>query len=221
VGELARGQNLAGLGERAHAGGDVDAVAEDLAAAEDGLAQVQARADGELRVVRERDVLVVTPRRERKRRRRRSRVRGARAIRRRLPSPGGVNAPQFLTLEGVLGIHADLIRRYGGSAGLRDLGLLQSALAMPETTFDGEYLHPSPFEMAAAYLFHLARNHPFVDGNKRTALMCALVFLGLNGCRLDADPAALHALVDGVAAGGVDKAQTAVFSRQNCLQRRG
>jgi len=72
---------------------------------------------------------------------------------------------------------------------------------MPETTFDGEYLHPSVFEMAAAYLFHLARNHPFADGNKRTALMCALVFLGLNGQRLRADPAALYSLVDGVGRG--------------------
>ena len=95
--------------------------------------------------------------------------------------------PLFLTLDEVLGIHADQIRRYGGSSGLRDLGLLQSALAMPETTFEGEFLHGTVFEMAAAYLFHVARNHPFVDGNKRTALMCALVFLGLNGQRLDVD----------------------------------
>jgi death on curing protein len=69
----------------------------------------------------------------------------------------------------------------GGSVGIRDSGLLRPALAMPETSFDGEYLHPSLFEMAGAYLFHLARNHPFVDGNKHTALMCAWVFLGLNG----------------------------------------
>jgi death-on-curing protein len=92
-----------------------------------------------------------------------------------------VNEPDFLTLDEVLGIHADQVRSYGGSAGLRDLELLRSAIAMPETTFDGEYLHPSVFEMAAAYLFHLARNHPFVDGNRRTAIMCALVFLGFNG----------------------------------------
>jgi death on curing protein len=99
-----------------------------------------------------------------------------------------VTDPLFLTLDEVLGIHADQVRRYGGSPGLRDLGLLQSALAMPETTFEGELLHGTVFEMAAAYLFHVARNHPLVDGNKRTALMCALVFLGLNGQRLDADP---------------------------------
>jgi death on curing protein len=93
--------------------------------------------------------------------------------------------------------------------------LLQSALGMPETTFEGEFLHGTPFEKAAAYLFHIARNHPFVDGNKRTALMCALVFLGLNGRRLEADPKGLYELVDGVAIGSVDKAEVAVFLRRN------
>ena len=126
-----------------------------------------------------------------------------------------MNEPHFLTLDEVLGIHADQIRRYGGRPGLRDLGLLQSALGMPETTFDGEFLHGTPFEMAAAYLFHIARNHPFADGNKRTALMCALVFLGLNERRLEAEPQALYNVVDGVAAGTVDKAEVAVFFRQN------
>jgi death on curing protein len=128
-----------------------------------------------------------------------------------------VSDPDFLTLDEVLGIHADQIRVYGGASGLRDLELLQSAIAMPETTFNGEYLHPSVFEMAAAYFFHLALNHPFVDGNKRTALMCALVFLGLNGERLRADPDDLYALVDGVAAGDVDKAEVSVFLRRHCV----
>lgn len=126
--------------------------------------------------------------------------------------------PLFLTLDEALGLHADQIRSYGGSSGLRDLGLLQSALAMPETSFDGEFLHGTLFEMAAAYLFHIARNHPFVDGNKRTALMCALVFLGLNSKRLDAESEALYALVDGVAAGSVDKAEVSVFLRQSCRE---
>lgn len=130
-----------------------------------------------------------------------------------------MTAPLFLTLDEVLGIHADQVRRYGGRPGLRDLGLLRSALAMPETTYEGEFLHPTLFEMAAAYLFHLARNHPFVDGNKRTALMCALVFLGLNDQRLEADPDSLHALVDGVAAGSVDKAAVSVFLRDRCVDR--
>ena len=67
--------------------------------------------------------------------------------------------------------------------------------------------------------FHLARNHPYNDGNKRTALMCALVFLGSNGQRLEANPDSLYTLVDGVAAGEVDKAEVAVFLRRNCVLR--
>lgn len=127
--------------------------------------------------------------------------------------------PLFLTLDEVLGIHADQIRGYGGRPGIRDLDLLRSALAMPETTYAGEFLHPTLFEMAAAYLFHVARNHPFVDGNKRTALMCALVFLGLNGQRLEVEPDSLYEMVDGVAAGGVEKAAVSVFLREHCRNR--
>lgn len=126
---------------------------------------------------------------------------------------------EFLSLDEVLAIHADQIRTYGGSTGIRDLELLRSALAMPETTWAGEYLHGSVFEMAAAYLFHLARNRPFVDGNKRTALMCALVFLGLNGMRLQADPDELYSLVDRAASGDVDKAEVSVFLRRNSISR--
>jgi death-on-curing protein len=128
-----------------------------------------------------------------------------------------VSEPEFLTLDEVLGIHADQIRVYRGASRLRDLELLRSAIAMPETTFDGEYLHPSVFEMAAAHSFHLARNDPFVDGNKRAALMCALVFLGLKGERLRADPDDLNALADGVAAGEVGHAEVSVFLRLHWL----
>ena len=124
--------------------------------------------------------------------------------------------PCFLTLDEVLAIHADQIRRYGGRRGIRDLALLQSALGTPETTFEGDYLHTNVFEMAAAYFFHIARNHPFVDGNKRTALMTALVFLGLNDLELAAEPDALYELVTGVAAGDVAKAEVAVFFQRNC-----
>ena len=87
----------------------------------------------------------------------------------------------FLTLAEAIEIHADQIHRYGGQAGLRDLALLESALAQPEASFAGEWLHQDRFEMAAAYAYHLCRNHPFIDGNKRTTLAAALVFLELNG----------------------------------------
>jgi death-on-curing protein len=86
-------------------------------------------------------------------------------------------APVFLTLDEVLALHEDQIRRYGGSPGLRDPGLLSSALGAVSATFGGRFLHLSLFEMAAAYLFYLAQNRPFVDGNKRTALASALTFL--------------------------------------------
>jgi len=88
--------------------------------------------------------------------------------------------PVFLTLAEVIEIHADQIHRYGGQAGLRDLGLLQSALAQPEASLGGAWLHNNLYEMAAAYAYHLCQNHPFIDGNKRTALASALVFLELN-----------------------------------------
>lgn len=91
----------------------------------------------------------------------------------------------FLTLEEVLLIHADQISRYGGSSGVRDEGLLASALAQPEAKFGDQFLHPTLAAQAAAYLFHLVKNHPFVDGNKRVGTATALVFLEVNGFELD------------------------------------
>lgn len=86
----------------------------------------------------------------------------------------------FLTLAEVIEIHADQITRYGGSDGVRDINLLSSAVAMPYASFSGSFLNADIYEMAAAYAFHICQNHPFVDGNKRTALASALVFLELN-----------------------------------------
>lgn len=91
----------------------------------------------------------------------------------------------FLTYEEVIEIHSDQIARYGGSSGLRSEGLLRSALAQPESTFDDELLHPTLEAQAAAYLFHIVKNHPFVDGNKRLGVSCCLVFLNINGYELD------------------------------------
>lgn len=89
--------------------------------------------------------------------------------------------PLFLSLEEILDLHADQLRLFGGADGVRDRGTLESAVAMPSVTFGGSFLHDGLFEMAAAYAFHIAENQPFVDGNKRTALNAALVFLYLNG----------------------------------------
>src|SRR4030042_6190297 len=87
----------------------------------------------------------------------------------------------FLTLAEVIEIHNDQIQRYGGKAGIGDLNLLSSAISMPYASFSGTFLHAGIYEMAAAYAFHISQNHPFVDGNKRTALAAALVFLEMNG----------------------------------------
>ena len=89
--------------------------------------------------------------------------------------------PLFLSVEDVLALHGDQLRLFGGSAGVRDRGALESAVATPRATFDNEFLHEDLFHMAAAYAFHIAENQPFVDGNKRTGLNAALVFLDVNG----------------------------------------
>ena len=86
----------------------------------------------------------------------------------------------FLTLEQILTTHTDQIERYGGSHGLRDLGLLESAVYRPGSTFAGEDLYPSIFDKAASLVHSLLLNHPFVDGNKRTAVTSMILFLEMN-----------------------------------------
>jgi death on curing protein len=117
----------------------------------------------------------------------------------------------FLTLAEVLEIHQDQVTRYGGSPGVRDLNLLKSALGMPAATFGGEYLHTDVFEMAAAYLFHIVKNHPFIDGNKRVGAVASLIFLALNGYEFTASQNTLAEFVLAVATGDLDKADVAVF----------
>jgi death on curing protein len=92
--------------------------------------------------------------------------------------------PLFLTVEQVLLIHARQLAEHGGQEGIRDRGLLESAVAMPLASFGGEYLHDDVFAMAAAYAFHIAENQPCFDGNKRAAMGAALVFLRVNDIRI-------------------------------------
>lgn len=91
---------------------------------------------------------------------------------------------EFLTLEDIFSMHAAVLARWGGGEGLRDQGMLESALAMPQQTFGDEYLHGDLFSMAAAYAFHIAESQPFLDGNKRTGVLAAVVFLDTNGFRI-------------------------------------
>lgn len=123
--------------------------------------------------------------------------------------------PHFLGLDEVLEIHRDQIERYGGAPGIRDIGLLQSALAVPASGFGGRYLHGDVFEMAAAYLFHIVQDHPFLDGNKRTGAVAALVFLMMNDVELDADEEAFETLVRSVAEGKAGKAAAGEFFREH------
>ena len=120
----------------------------------------------------------------------------------------------FLTIEDVLAIHALQIALFGGSPGLRDHGLLASAVAQAQATFGGRYVHTDLFEMAAAYHFHLVQNHAFVDGNKRIGLAAALVFLDLNGAPIEAGTDTLYELTMAIARGERSKAETAAALRE-------
>ena len=117
--------------------------------------------------------------------------------------------PEFLNIEDVLEIHTMQLARYGGGDGLRDQSLLESALAQPQATFGGEFVHDGLFAMAAAYLFHITSNHPFIDGNKRTGLLSALVFLDLNGIAIERESEKLYDLTMAVAEGRADKDEIA------------
>jgi len=119
--------------------------------------------------------------------------------------------PEFLDLEDVLLIHDEQLVLFGGSSGLRDRGLLESAVAMPQATFGGAFVHEGVFAMAAAYAFHIAENQPFVDGNKRTGVLAAVVFLELNGFIVEEPPSALHAAMIAIAERRLDKAGLAAL----------
>ena len=119
----------------------------------------------------------------------------------------------FLTLADALMIHTNQVALYGGDDGVIDLGMLDSALAQPRVSFGGEMRYADLFEMAAAYLFHIVRNHPFADGNKRTGAMAALVFLDDNGVEIEIIKGELFALTMGVASSEIDKPEIAEFFR--------
>ena len=124
-------------------------------------------------------------------------------------------APLFLTFEEALEIQRYQIDHFGGDPGLRDAALLRSALAVPAATFGGQFLHADIEEMAAAYLFHIAKDHPFVDGNKRTGAMAAIVFLELNGYDFSATNDELADAVLKTAGGEESKAELTVFFRKH------
>ncbi|MFW5829497.1 MAG: type II toxin-antitoxin system death-on-curing family toxin [Planctomycetota bacterium] len=126
-----------------------------------------------------------------------------------------MGAPYFLSLDQVLRIHAQMVEHYGGARGVRDLGLLQSAVAMPQASYGGQVLHPTVFDQAAAYLYHLVQNHPFHDGNKRIGAAAALVFLAMNDITAVGDEDGLVDLTMAVASGTTGKEAIAEWFRSH------
>ena len=110
-----------------------------------------------------------------------------------------------LTVEGVVAIHGVVLKAHGGSPGVRDQALLESAVAAPQATFAGESLMKDGLEIAAAYLFYLCRNHAFVDGNKRTAAAAAISFLTTNGVQFPKDDGSVYRAMIEIANKQLDK----------------
>jgi death-on-curing protein len=119
----------------------------------------------------------------------------------------------FLTLAEVVEIHKDQIDRYGGHPGIRDYDLLSSAIAAPQATWNSEYLNSDILEMAAAYIFYICQDHPFIDGNKRTALASGLVYLEINGISIMDENGALYPAVMSIALGQLGKSEMAAVLR--------
>ncbi len=126
-----------------------------------------------------------------------------------------MNEVIFLTIDEVLAFHRFQISHYGGASGVRDRGLLESAIATPSSTFDGNYLNPTILSMAAAYLYHLVENHPFIDGNKRIGAMTSAIFLDINGFELTASDDDFTKIVLAVASGKSSKDEVEAFFKAN------
>ncbi|MBZ9965075.1 type II toxin-antitoxin system death-on-curing family toxin [Mesorhizobium sp. B292B1B] len=123
---------------------------------------------------------------------------------------------EFLSRRAVEAMHAEQLRRHGGAQGLRDENALESALTRAQNK--ANYGTPSIEDLAAAYVFGIARNHAFVDGNKRTAIVAAGAFLIVNGHVLTADNGTLYEFVMAIAAGEIDEAGAAAFFRDHIVQ---
>ncbi len=131
----------------------------------------------------------------------------------------GLTQPRFIGAQAALAMHDLLIAQFGGAAGARDIGLLEAALAQASAGVAGEYLHEFPFGMAAAYAFHIAMNHPFVDGNKRVSLMVAGAFLRMNGWNLTSEGTAAADAILAVVDGTMSKEALTEWFRSNSRER--
>lgn len=129
-----------------------------------------------------------------------------------------MNEIVFLTKDQILHLHKNAIKDYGGSDSLRDNGLLESALAQPNATFEGKYLHGNIYLMAAAYFFHISQNQPFMDGNKRTGLLAMYAFLRINGLLLYTENEKIYSILQEVAEGRLGKNDLARFLQQHTFK---
>ena len=125
-----------------------------------------------------------------------------------------MNEPVWITIEVIYAVHEKLLERFGGLSGVRDEGLLHSALSRPQHTFS--YEAPSIFDLAADYAWGIVKNHPFLDGNKRTGFMAAYVFLGTNGVELAATEEEVVINTVALAAGQIDRNQYAAWLEASC-----
>jgi death on curing protein len=126
-----------------------------------------------------------------------------------------VTAVRFIPEELVITIHADLLQRYGGQAGLRDQNLLESALAQPRMTVGGKFAHKTIFDKAAAYGYHVCQNHPFIDGNKRVAFVLMDIFLQRNGWQIVAHEEDAYSLMVELSSSKISKTQLALWLKEH------
>lgn len=131
-----------------------------------------------------------------------------------------MNDIQFLEVKDVLRINKKTMLQFGGTPGIRDRGLLESAVAQPSMEVFGHRLHNDIFDMASAYCFHIIKNHPFVDGNKRTGLLSALTFLAMNGIAINVSHNTLYYLALEVASSDLSKEDVAEFFRYANTRRK-
>jgi len=124
---------------------------------------------------------------------------------------------RFVNIQEAIDIHKDQIVKFEGLYGIRDLNLLISAINTPCATFGKQYLHADIFEMAAAYMYHIIKNHPFVDGNKRAGFVTALVFLQYNNITIDLTFASAYNLTIKIASSKISKEEAAQFLRSRCV----
>jgi len=126
---------------------------------------------------------------------------------------------KFLTFEEVKKIQINQINRYGGLHGLRDEKLLDSAINYPQATFGKKYLHPDIYHMASSYMYAIIKNHPFLDGNKRTGFIVGIIFLAYNNIFIDAQEDELFDLAIAMTQSKITESEAATFFKQKSIAK--